>query len=306
MISNRSRRGRHIYLKEIRIIGVIAALLCVVVIGVIVLSQPRSGAINDRRDVLRIWNEGDFERAFEISSNLLFERPVDYYLLKINGFSAYQLGISQINHQDMLPFINQSIFSLRKALIHNKKDPAVYYILGKAYGYKGPKYADLVVRYLERALYLHHEAADIPEFLGLAFAALGDYRSSVAAFSQSFIPGQIQSDNLLLAIARSYMAMEEYSMAVSYLTLCIENSNDSLSVVIARLMLAEIYIILREYARAEHHLLTIINETGENAEARFQLGELYNLQGDTTRARFEWRMAYRQNPAHAGARARLN
>jgi tetratricopeptide (TPR) repeat protein len=71
-------------------------------------------------------------------------------------------------------------------------------------------------------------------------------------------------------------------------------------------MLAEIYNKLNEFEMAENQYLIILNETGENAEARFQLGELYNRQGDSTRARFEWRMAFRLNPAHAEARARLN
>jgi lipopolysaccharide biosynthesis regulator YciM len=61
-----------------------------------------------------------------------------------------------------------------------------------------------------------------------------------------------------------------------------------------------------EFDLAENQYFSIITENGENAEVRFQLGELYNLQGETTRARFEWRTAYRQNTAHAGARARLN
>ncbi|MDR2542754.1 MAG: tetratricopeptide repeat protein [Treponema sp.] len=266
----------------------------------------RSGMTNERRELLRILNERNFELAYDLSKNILIDNPVDYQTLKINGISAFELGISQINHQAMLEYIDECIFSLRKALLHNSKDAGIYYVLGKAYGYKGPKYADLVVKYLEKALYLHYDAGDIPEYLGLAYAAYGDYRSSVTAFSQAFVHGIIPSDNLLLPIARSYMEMNEYNTAISYLQLCIENSPDSVSVVTARFMLAEIFKDLNDFEKAALQLLTIIDDTGENAEARFQLGEVFNRQGDTTRARFEWRMAYRLNPAHAGARARLN
>jgi len=270
--------------------------------------QINNSVRNERRELLRVWNDGNYEEAFRISKNALLENPVDYFLLTINGFSAYQLGISQINNQNMLTFINESIFSLRKALLHKQsvRDGRIFYVLGKAYGIKGPEYADLAVKYLEMANNLSYPAADIPEYLGLAYAAFGDFRNSVAAFSMAFTPDKLPSDSLLLSVARSYMAMEEYNMAYNYLQRCISISQDSRSIVVARFLLAEIYMANGEYDNAEMQLLTILDESGENAEARFLLGELYNLQGDTTRARSEWRMAFRQDPAHARARARLN
>ena len=159
---------------------------------------------------------------------------------------------------------------------------------------------------MEMANNVSYGASDIPEYLGLAYAAYGDYRNSVEAFSRAFIPGELPTDNLLLSIARSYMAMEEYNMAISYLQRCVLISPDSNSVVISRLMLAEIYRALKDFENAEKQYISILNDTGETAEVHFQLGELYNLQGDTTRARSEWRIAYRQDPLHARARARLN
>jgi Tfp pilus assembly protein PilF len=52
--------------------------------------------------------------------------------------------------------------------------------------------------------------------------------------------------------------------------------------------------------------MDILGEAGENAEARYQLGELYALQGETARARAEWRLALRADPAHLKARSRLS
>ena len=280
----------------------------IIVAVIFIIYQIRNGVRYERRELLQVWNDGDFERAYELSKNALLERPVDYFLLTINGFSAYQLGISQINNQNMLNFINESIFSLRKALLlkESYRDGRVFYVLGKAYGYKGAEYADLAVKYLEMANSLSYSAADIPEYLGLAYAAFGDYRNSVIAFSQAFDSSRPPSDNLLLSIARSYMAIQEYNMALGYLQRCIDISPDSRSIVIARMLLAEIYKTGSDFDNAEMQYLSILNESGENAEVRFRLGELFNMRGDTTRARSEWRMAYRQDPAHAGARARLN
>jgi tetratricopeptide (TPR) repeat protein len=282
--------------------------MLVIGISIFLFFQLKNVTKNEKKELLQIWNEGDFEQAYKASKMALQDKPVDYFLLTINGFSAYQIGISQINSQNTSIFINECIFSLRKALLQKEaaKDGRVYYVLGKAYGYKGSEYSDLAVKYLETAKKLSYEAYDIPEYLGLAYAAYGDYRSSVEAFTQAFIPGKQPSDNLLLSISRSYMAMEEYNMALGYLMHCIEYSADSKSVIVSRFMLAEIYKNNNDLESAEKQYISILNDSGENAEVHYQLGELYNLKGDTTKARSEWRTAYRQDPAHAKARARLN
>jgi len=311
MVNNKtwSRYGRHVYLlKKIRTLGIVLVSAAAVIVTIVLISRVNSGVMSERRELLRVWNDGNFEEAYRFSKNALAENPVDYFLLTINGFSSYQMGISQINNHNTLNYINESIFSLRKAILQKEaaKDGRVFYVLGKAYGYKGAEYADLAVKYLETAQRLGFDAQDIPEYLGLAYAAYGDYRNSVAAFTQAFVPGSPASDNLLLSIARSYMAMGEYNMAFGYLQRCVETSPDSRSVVMSRLLLAEIYVNTEEYENAENQYARILETSGENAEVRFQLGELYNIRGDSTRARSEWRMAYRQDPSHARARARLN
>ena len=309
-----SNYGRQvILLNKIRVFGVVFAAVLIVVISIYLIFRVRDGASSERRELLQVWNDGDYEKAYEISKLLFEEKPVDYFLLSVNGFSAFQLGISQINNQSTLQYIDECIFSLRKAKAVMQKDPQkeeqlgyLYYVLGKAYGYKGKEYADLAVKYLELADKLSCDASDIPQFLGIAYASLSDYRSSVEAFSRAMIPGQPPTDNLLIAIARSYIAMEEYNMAISYLQHCVTISNDSNSIINSKLMLAEIYRALEDYGNAETQYVSILEEAGETAEVHFQLGELYFLQGDTTRARSEWRRAYRLDPLHTRARSRLN
>jgi len=308
-IRNWSRHGRQKYiLKKIHAITPVLFIILAVAASIFIFFKVKNGTNNEKREILKVWNTGDYEQTFSLSKNALFQKPVDQFLLTINGFSAYQLGISQINSQNMLLFIDECIFSLRKALIHREslKDGRIYYVLGKAYSYKGNEYSDLAIKYLLMSNNLGFQAEDIPEYLGLAYAACGDYRNSVAAFSQAFVPDKQPSDNLLLSIARSYMAMEEYNIAAGYLKRCIEVSPDSKSITVARLLLAEVYRLTGDYVSAEEQYFTILTDSGENAEVHYQLGELYNMQGNTTRARAEWRLAYRQDPAHAKARARLN
>ena len=270
----------------------------------------------DERSELRATFEGgNFAAAYSQSREMLKDKPLDFFLLTIHGFSAYQLAIAQINNSDTLSYVDECIWSLRKALLSgdSASDGRIFYVLGKAYYYKGSGYADLAVSFLEKARAAAYKAADIPEYLGLAYAAIRDFRSSVAAFALALTEGYSSanavsgpSDVLLLSIARSYHALEEYESARAYLVHCLEVSRDSKIIVAARLLLGGIYVKTGDSGGAEAEFLKVIEEGGENAEAHFQLGELYALGGETTRARAEWRRAVRIDPAHATARSRLN
>jgi tetratricopeptide (TPR) repeat protein len=277
----------------------------------IVSRRNRSG--NERKELLECWETGSFDRVYRVSSAALNSRPLDYFLLTLHGFSAYQLGIAQINHADTLRYIDEAVWSLRKArlLKDSQNDGRVYYVLGKAYYYKGAGYADLAVRYLEEARALRYQAGDIPEYLGLAYAALRDYRGSVEAFSQALLPAEenpdaaFPSDILLLSIARSYMALGETEAAQAYLLRCVEISRDINTRTKARLLLGEVLSAAGDFGGAEIQYAAVLEEADDNAEAHYQLGELFSARGDVTRARAEWRRAYRIDPAHPRVRVRL-
>jgi tetratricopeptide (TPR) repeat protein len=323
-LKTRSNYGVRIHrIKTIHaVITVIIVLLVVSVSTFFFIGQwNRSG--NEKKELLRYWDTGAFDRAFSASGAALESRPMDYFLLTLHGFSAYQLGIAQINNQDTLRYINECIWSLRKALLlkNGLHDGRVFYVLGKAYCYKGNEYADLAVAYLEKARDIAYKARDIPEYLGIAYAAIKDYRGSVEAFTQALDPpapgveetaGDLvsgetpgPSDVLLLSIARSYTALDEPGAARAYLLRCVEVSRDANTRAAARLLLGELLGKAGDPEGAEAQYMAILDEAGENAEARYQLGELYAAAGDIPRARAEWRRAVRFDPAHAKARARL-
>jgi tetratricopeptide (TPR) repeat protein len=166
----------------------------------------------------------------------------------------------------------------------------------------------LAVKYLEKAQDATYNARDIPEYLGLAYAGVRDYRNSVASFTQALNPqgAEEPSDLLLLSIARSYMELEEPDTARAYLLRCISTTRDAATGLTAKLLVGIILGGAGDAQGAEALYLEILETDSENAEAHFQLGELYAAAGDTTRARAEWRRVYRIDPSHSQARARLN
>jgi len=321
------------YRARIRRRRVIFAIITLAAVGVIFAAvRPlslnlgtRAGTGNQRREIQRLWENGDYLEVFDLCRAALVSRPTDYFLLTMTGFSAFQTGVSRINSLDAAYYFDESVLSLRKAtLLKNAaNDGRLYYVLGKAYWYKGESFADLSVKYLEKARELSYNASDIPEFLGMAYASLGDYRRSVAAFAEALNPqatgqtgdmadgradggSQEQPGLLLLSIARSYLALNEYETARAYLHRCIAVSPDSNIARQAKLLLSEALFNTGDTGGAIRLLAETLEEFGENAEIRFRLGELYFRQGDTARARAEWRLAVRADPAHAGARLRLS
>jgi tetratricopeptide (TPR) repeat protein len=295
-----------------------AAFVCSIFLalvgGFLLFSGKRSGA-SDTKDLVRFWKEGSYQQAFDVSEAELEKAPMDFFLLMVHGFSSYQLALAQINNFDTLGYIERAIWALRKAQLtrQGENDPRIKYVLGQAYFYKGPAFADLCIKYLEEALAASYEAEDIPQFLGLAYASVHDYRSSVEAFSQALKAGEEAggpSDILLLAIARSYLELEESETAKPYLMRAVEISRDFTAISTARLMLANILTTSGDFPGAEQQILAVITEGGNSAEAHFELGELYNAVDNPARdyykARAEWRKATALDPNFMPARARLN
>jgi tetratricopeptide (TPR) repeat protein len=285
----------------------VAAVLVVLITGVaaVFFIGIKNQISNEREELLRLWDDGSYDMAYTLSREKLISKPMDFFLLTMHGFSAYQLAVAQINDYDTRSYIDECIWSLRKALLcgEGPGDLRISYVLGKAYYAKGAGFEDLAVKFLETAKNGNYDARDLSEYLGLAYAAIHDYRSSVAAFSLAL--AENNSDLLLLSIARSFIALEEAETAVAYLVRCIENSRDSNTIIGSRLLLGEILEKSGDVSGAETQYLTILEENGENAEAHFQLGELYNAAGNETKARAEWRRAVRVDPTHRSARARI-
>jgi tetratricopeptide (TPR) repeat protein len=279
------------------------------VYAVFFIRNFQTRANRERSESVNYWKEGNYAESFRLSGIQLQKAPMDYFLLTVYGYSAHQLALSQINASETMRYIDQSIFSLRKAIQtpEGVKDGRVYYVLGKAYYFKGTEYADRCVEYLEKAKALSWEANDMAEYLGLSYARLGDYRASVAAFAEALnTAGNNPPGTLLLAIARSYRELQEDAIAEGYLVRCLETSKDINSIVEARFLLGGIMREREEYEAAEKQFLAILGEVGENAAAHHELGELYLVNGDVARARSEWRKANRIDPAFAPSIERIN
>jgi tetratricopeptide (TPR) repeat protein len=287
------------------------AILMVALVGAVLLTlaitRSQSKQENIQEEITQYWESGNYPVVFELTGNVLQFDPMDHFMLIMHGFSAYQLALAQINSANMLALIDGCIWSLRRALLsfeQSSNNGNIWYVLGKAYYYKGDSFADLAVKFLEQARAVSPAMQDIPEYLGVLYARLHNYRKSVTAFAEALEQPGRPSDLLLLSVARSYIELGEPEPAQAYLVRCAETSSDVQSIITAQLLLGIIYKNAGNNTGAEAQFLAVIDLYPDNAEAHYQLGELY-ARRDMVKARAEWNKALQIDPSHKQVRARL-
>jgi tetratricopeptide (TPR) repeat protein len=251
---------------------------------------------------------------------LLEKKPFSKAALAYRGFSAFYLSAAETDSNQAQSYLDEAIISMRKA--HYKADGRILaqlsYMLGKAYFYKNTisayhYYADLAAKYLNQAWELGFAAPDIPELLGLSYAALGMTQESLRVFTEALKPERV-SDTLRLAIAELYykigqaekadqhlLQAEQYlSLAKPYLSE-VSKSADDVLVMKSRFLLGSIYLDEGDVDSARTEFQEITKNDPFSPEGYYGMGLLYEKQGEYLRARAELRKALQYEPNHKGS-----
>lgn len=256
------------------------------------------------------WKEYDYEEVYDISRQILEEKPFSNTALTYHGYSSFYLAVAQTDTSLSQNYLDESINSIRLALYSAKKNlvPQLEYMLGKAYFYKNTVtsyyYADLAVKYLASAKEKGYDAKDIPEYLGLSYAALGKPMESIESFTEALLFRE--SDSLLLSIAEQYYKIGQLSAAKQYLYRIKKESDDVSLVLKSMELLGTIYIDEKNYSDARSEFEGILEKNKNSAAAFYGLGLVYEKQGNLVKARSEWRKALRIQINHPGALSKLS
>ena len=257
-------------------------------------------------NLYRAWESYDYQKVYDISTDILRKKPFNNAALMLHGYAAFFLSLSATDTTQSQDLLDESINALRLALL-TAKDKTVSqleYMLGKAYFYKDTfssyyYYADLAVRYLARARRDGYQADDIPEFLGLSYASLDMTMESISAFTEALLVRE--SDLLLLSIAEQYYKAGQSVAAGQYLYRISQDCKDEKILLRGSLLHGQIALEDEKYAEAEKEFQAILEKNENSADAYYYLGVLYEKQGDSARARSQWRRALRVQPNHSGA-----
>ena len=257
-------------------------------------------------NLYRAWESYDYQNVYDISMDILRKKTFNNAALMLHGYAAFFLSLSATDTTQSQDLLDESINALRLALL-TAKDKTVSqleYMLGKAYFYKDTfssyyYYADLAVRYLTRARRDGYQADDIPEFLGLSYASLDMTMESISAFTEALLVRE--SDLLLLSIAEQYYKAGQSVAAGQYLYRISQDCKDEKILLRGSLLHGQIALEDEKYAEAEKEFQAILEKNENSADAYYYLGVLYEKQGDSARARSQWRRALRIQPNHSGA-----
>jgi tetratricopeptide (TPR) repeat protein len=251
-----------------------------------------------------LWDNRLYEEIVTRCDERLEQEPLDTQALVFRGFSYFYRAVSEVTLEERIPFLEEAIVSLRRALLaaDNPWETETEYVLGKAYYHRGKYYYDLSIDYLSRSLEAGYRAEDTYEYLGLASTQLDRTEEGLRYFHQALESNP--SDLLLLMIGQSYLQLSRTEEAEEYLLRALNKTEDAAVEKRCRFFLGQLYFDRQDYFKAEKEYRQIVEMDPNSAEAHFNLGEIYLRMNDPVRARAEWRKTLVIDPSHYGARLR--
>lgn len=275
------------------------------------LAKNSAKARDSAENLELLWNQSDYLAVYEQTSRMLEQKPIQQLALVYRGYSSFYLAVSQTDTASALSYIEESINALRIALSlqTTKAKGQIEYMLAKAYFQKNAfssynYYGDLVVKYFTLAQKDGFFADDIPEYLGITYASLGQSSESIAAFTEALAVRE--SDTLLNAIGEQYFVAGDFARAKQYLFRVVSESSDDLLILKSRNILGKIYLEENNLFEAKKEFDAILEKDPNYADAYYGLGVIYEKQGDLIKARSEWRKTLRVQVNHQLAIQKLN
>lgn len=289
-------------LKISKIMAAVFFVLLIIFLAFYIITDNKKNNIS-LRNIKKAWNDNyDYQTVYDISKRYLQTKPFNNTALIYNSYASFFLSQSQLENQKAQEYLDECITNLRIAIYNSKKSiqPQIYYMLGKSYFYKNSLsshyYSDLAVKYLLLAKENGYKADDIPEYLGLSYAALGMTVESISSFTEALLIRE--SDTLLLSIAEQYYKTKEYNVSKQYLFRVINNSKNDNIIIKARNLMANILVDEEKYEEALEEFNNVLQKTENSADAHYGIGVIYEKQGNIVKARAEWRAALKIQANH--------
>ena len=305
-IENNSFAKRHNnWLKRILISAFVLIALAGLGTGVYFGIQKFQANRISIKSIKRAWSDYDYQKVYEQSFSFLQNAPYNNTVLTYYAYACFFLSQAQLDTQLGQEYLDEAINSLRIALYSANKSlvPQLQYMLGRAYFYKNTitthYYADLSIKYLLLAKENNYNEPDIPEYLGLSYAALGMTMESISALTEALLVRE--SDTLLLSIAEQYFNASEYTAAEQYLYRIIKNCENDDILLRSQILLGNIYINREEYDAALEEFNNVLKKNENSADSHYGIGVIYEKQGNIVKARAEWRQALKLQVNHADA-----
>lgn len=306
ILKNGVVRQKGKYVQTFIVLGICLVVVSVAAIAIHKIADTYIFKGDSITHIKREWKAYNYGNVYDISANLLKKKPFNNTALIYHGYASFFLALAENDTLLSQTYFDEAIFNMRLALQEAKSRtvPQLEYMLGKAYFYKNTVssyyyYSDLAVLYLTRAEKHGYKADDIPEYLGLSYAALDMTMESISAFTRALLTRE--TDLLLLSIAEQYYKAGQSTASEQYLYRISQDCKDERITDKSHVLLGKIYTEQKKYADAEKEFSTILEKNENSGDAYYGLGVLYESQGDLVKARSYWRKALKVQANHPDA-----
>lgn len=255
------------------------------------------------------WKSNNYDTVITLSTQYLQEYPDSSNIYVLRGFALFTLAFLSSNDTTEIDttLIWKSVYDIRRALVlglDKDLEKSAYYILGKNYYLISGKYLHDSISYLDKSIEHTFIPNDIYEFLSSAYIDLGELDMAIKTLKEGL------QNNKMLSL---YLKLID-------IYLDIENTNEAKKMILeARAItyteIEKLSLQIRE-ARIEtknnnldvsiNLFSSIIELYPESVEAHYYLGNAYEKQGNKSKARYEWRTAYKLSPYWNEVIAKLN
>ncbi len=294
-------------LRNLSVVGAVLIILAAITLITIAIVKRWQETHITVGTLEKHWVNKDYKAVYDDGKLFLDYKPFNNSALIYYGYAAFYLAVGQTDSSVAQNYIDDSINALRRSLTEARENikPQIYYMLGRAYFYKNTNpshyYSDLAIKYLNLAKECGYEPDpnDIPELLGMSYAALGMTMESISSFTEALLVRE--TDNLLLSIAEQYYKSGEKNAAKMYLTRIVSSTEDDELILKSRCLLGNIYLEDGDFEEAEAEFTKILEINENYADAIYGLGLIYEAQDKMVLARAQWRKVLKIAVNHAGA-----
>ncbi len=321
------RRGGNFFNKKIIFISVFILFALISMISFSVIYFDTKARIN------RHLKQEELKEALILIEQMLNKNPYDPYALKIKG-KIYFLMISAVSISKQYKFtskqydryIDNCITALTKLGSKNKKKMQSddYFFLGCSYFLLNTKDYDYkALTFLQKSLSLNKndhqvdgyinsyglalrlngklEPKEIAIFglLGYLTHRMGRYQTSLNYFKKA-VKNKGSSAIYHLIMAVNYYELKLYKKAVGELEILNEIEKEADILERSYSLLGKIFLTLKEYEQAEKYIMKA-QQYKKTAEKFYQLGKIFQIQNQTSKAIRFWKNAIKLDPNHSGA-----
>lgn len=251
------------------------------------------------QDITTAWETDNYLRVIELSNKFLSEYPANSSVIMLRGFSYFTHAFLSSHDKSQVDtnLIWRSIQDIRKALVigvNKDLEGSAYYVLGKDYYLLSDEYLDASINYFIKAIDSGYEQDDMYQFLSMAYFTVGEKELAIESIKTGI--KKYPNLSLYLKLIDMYIDLGDLDKAEDTILTSKDIARSDMEKLALDIRVARVELEKDNTDKAINLFSSIIETYPQSVEAHYYLGNVYEKIGDKSKARYEWRQAYKLSP----------